>query len=114
MIPGRPPLGLLVACAGPFVVVYTKPILGAEAIYNLVANAGIMQGLGEWRPEKGKGSLGTFEVVDPNDPEVQRIMREGGREAQQAAIKAPSLWDEQTAELMAAFDEEMVRREVTA
>jgi hypothetical protein len=96
-----------------FTVIYTKPILSAEAIINLVANAGLTQGLGEWRPEKGKGSLGTFELVDPNDAEVQRIIREGGRAAQEAAIKSPALWDEQTAELMAAFDEEMVRREVS-
>lgn len=91
-------------------VIYTAPPLNADAIINLMANAGIMQGVGDYRPEKGKGSFGTFELVKPDDPDVQRIMAEGGRDAQVAAMKEPTLWDTETADLFAWFEQEVERR----
>lgn len=42
---------------------YDKDILSREQVMNLLARAGVSNGLGEWRPERN-GQFGMFEVSD--------------------------------------------------
>jgi hypothetical protein len=44
------------------VIIYNPRIITAESIVALV-DAGGMGGIGEWRPEKGTGTFGTYEVI---------------------------------------------------
>lgn len=80
-------------------VTFTKPMLNAKAIANLMAAAGLTQGLGGWRPEKGSGSYGQFKIVPPNDPDFVRVAKIG-RKAQIAAMLDPVYHDEETEDLM--------------
>jgi hypothetical protein len=91
-------------------VQFTKPILKEQAIVNLMAAAGITQGVGDWRVQKGSGNYGQFALTDPSDKAFQEIVKTGGREAQDAAIAEPICYDSETEELLAWFDVEVKRR----
>jgi len=91
-------------------VTYVEPQLKGPAVANLLAAAGVMMGVGDWRPEKGSGSYGQFDICDPNDPEFVRITKEGGRAAQVAAMEEPTAYDAETSELLAWFNVELRRR----
>ena len=49
--------------ASEIVISYATPQLSETAILNLLANAGQIIGIGDFRQGKGKGSYGAFEVV---------------------------------------------------
>jgi hypothetical protein len=93
-------------------VTFTTPILSHQAVANLVANAGAIQGVGDWRPEKGSGSYGRWTIANGgiDDPEVQRIVEQGGRSAQMLAMETPTMYDHETAELYEWFEEEATAR----
>lgn len=78
---------------------FVQPKLSAAAVVNLMSAAGLTVGIGDFRQERAKGSHGQFRVVEPNDPEFQRILAEGGRVAQDAAIADPEFHDLVTREL---------------
>ena len=65
-----------------------------------VLTAGIMRGVGDYRPEKGKGDYGQFELVAANDPRFLAVIKDGGRRAQDAALANPSPYDAESAELL--------------
>ena len=96
--------------AARFTVTYVKPLITAQAVANLLAAAGLTMGIGDGRPEKGAMSYGQFRLVGPNDETFKRIVKEGGRVAQEASMESPDFYDDETAELMAWFDEERARR----
>lgn len=83
-------------------------------IHALLANAGVIIGIGDFRQEKGKGSFGTFAPVLPGDgllnEEWERITSTAGREAQIAAMENPEPVNEVTAELLDMFFDEVERR----
>lgn len=91
-------------------ITFVKPIMREQAIANLLAAAGITVGVGDFRPEKGAGNYGQFEVVGIDDPRLKQIMESGGRDAQIAAMKEPEAYDEDTEELLSWFDVEVRRR----
>jgi hypothetical protein len=91
-------------------VEYVTPNMTLKAVGNLLASAGVFIGLGDGRPEKGALSYGRFRVVNENDEDFQRIINEGGREAQDAAFAEPVMYDVETEELMEWFDSEVSRR----
>lgn len=84
---------------------YVTPLLRETAVANLLAAAGITQGVGDGRPEKGKMSYGQFELVNPDNPEFNEIIRTGGRAAQIAALREPAYYDAETERLMGWFAE---------
>jgi hypothetical protein len=84
--------------------------LNRTKIANLLAAAGKTIGIGDWRPEKGKGGYGQFRIVDQNDATFQRIVKEGGREAQLAAIESPAFFTDEAEELFNWFYAELERR----
>lgn len=91
-------------------ITYTVPILNRTSIVNLLSAAGQVNGIGDWRIEKG-GWCGAFRVTDPfEDTEFQRIVAEGGRAAQIAAMADPVPYNSETGELLAWFDAELQTR----
>lgn len=93
-------------------VTYTKPLITPQAVANLLAAGGIYIGVGDWRPEKGKGNYGQYELVDEKDKRFAAIMKSGGRKSQLAAMEHPECYDDETAELLSWFDSEMAQRKL--
>lgn len=91
-------------------VQYVASLLKENQIANLLANSGIIIGIGDWRSQKG-GNNGSFKLVPENDPEFRDIVKNEGRKAQLHAIEHPVCHDADTEELLAWFDAEIKRRE---
>lgn len=91
-------------------VTFVVPLLNETAIVNLMNAGGKTAGIGDWRPEKGKGAYGQYRVTTPDDPEFVRILNEGGREAQEAAMEDPECYDSETETMLEWFIEEVGRR----
>jgi hypothetical protein len=91
-------------------VSFVKPALREQSIANLLASAGFMSGVGDWRQEKGSGSYGSFRLVSADDKDFLRICKEQGRKAQQAALDEPEPYNDETSEMLAWFSVEMKRR----
>lgn len=89
---------------------YVSTLLKPNQIVNLLAAAGMIVGIGDWRPQKG-GPFGKYTVVDANDPTYLEIVKEGGRAAQLVAIDNPKAFCADTEELLAWFNQEAARRE---
>lgn len=85
------------------------PLTEAQVV-NLLGAAGIIVGVGDWRPQKG-GSYGRFEIVDERDAEYRDIVKTEGRKAQERAFNNPNPFDVDTDELIAWFNTEVARRE---
>lgn len=96
------------ACS--FEIEFTSSLLKQNQIVNLLAAAGVIVGVGDWRPQKG-GPYGKFRIVDADDKDYRRVMKEGGRVAQLAAYEKPEAYDADTEELFSWFREEAKRRE---
>lgn len=93
-----------------FSVSFATPMLNQTTIANLLSGAGLTQGIGDWRVEKGSGNYGRFRLADPADPVVQLLKATGDRRAQADAILSPEYYDSETEELATWFDEEIERR----
>lgn len=89
---------------------FATPQLTAKELTNLMAAAGMLIGVGDWRNGKGSGSYGQFELVSPDDARYKHVIKYGGREAQVAAMKQPSYYDDETQSLYEWFCEEIDRR----
>jgi|TARA_R110000824_G_scaffold166355_2_gene343130 hypothetical protein len=93
---------------------FVTPTLSNMSIVSLLANAGTVVGIGDFRQEKGRGSYGTFSVAgSENMGDQQAIWDEitqEDRSVQELAMKHPECADEQTAELMQFIQEERLRR----
>jgi hypothetical protein len=96
--------------AAKLTVVFTVPLLKEPVVSNLLAAAGQIQGVGDWRPEKGSGTFGQFILTDQNDTSFKKIISEGGRSSQKAAMVNPEYYDEETRELYEWFETEAVKR----
>lgn len=91
-------------------VSYVAPTLRQQAIVNLMAAAGITAGIGDWRPEKGSGSYGQFEIVSSDDAHVLELIKVWNRKAQVEAMANPATYDFETEELLTWFRDEAPRR----
>jgi hypothetical protein len=89
---------------------FQKPILREQSLANLLAAAGRLSGVGDWRQEKGSGSYGAFKLVSANDKDFLRIINTGGRAAQQEALDNPVAYNDETSEMLAWFEVELKRR----
>lgn len=94
------------------VVRYVVGILTERTIANLLAAAGKIVGVGDWRGEKG-GPYGAFRVAEEDDEEYAEIVKTMGRKAQEKAMAEPVCYDDDTEELLAWFNAEVTRREST-
>ncbi|WP_273280956.1 hypothetical protein [Pseudooceanicola atlanticus] len=95
-------------------IAYVSPTLSAYSIVSLLANAGAVCGLGDFRQERGKGSYGCFAVAAEGDmggwQEAWDAITAEGRTVQQDAMDNPVCADQDTEDLMALLDEERARR----
>lgn len=91
-------------------VTFVSPMLREQPVANLMAMAGMVQGVGDWRPGKGSSTYGQFTLVSQDDPQFQHIIKHGGRAAQIAAMESPECYNDETAELLGWFDTEAKRR----
>ena len=91
-------------------VSFVTPNLRRQPVVNLMASAGVFIGVGDGRPERGALSFGRFEVVSEDDERYQRIIKSGGREAQDAAFDNPTAFDRETDELLEWWNAEVRRR----
>lgn len=89
---------------------YIRSLIGRDQIINLLDAAGLIVGIGDYRPQKG-GAFGRFAVVSPDNADLLRITKQQGRKAQEAALNNPAFFNEDSAELFTWFNEEVVRRE---
>lgn len=85
---------------------FQTPILNPTSILNLLSAAGMTAGVGDWRPEKGKGNFGQFRICNKNDPEFVSLLKKG-RKVQEEAMDNPEYYDEDTERLMEWFNEEI-------
>lgn len=93
-------------------LLFISPQLSAQSVATLLANAGVLIGIGDFRQEKGKGNFGCFRVIgaDEQDDEWDWLVANGGREAQLNALESPQYACSETAELMAFYQGEVKRR----
>ncbi|WP_233868604.1 hypothetical protein [Paraburkholderia adhaesiva] len=91
-------------------ITFVTPQLRAQSILNLLHAAGLICGIGDWRPQKGSGSYGQFEVVNADDAVLMRLVKSGARKQQLAAMKAPVAWNSESQELLAWYNVELRRR----
>lgn len=94
-------------------IAFVTPTLSVHSVVSLLANAGVIVGIGDFRQEKGRGSYGTFAVAgdDLGDwSDYWSDMTAEGRAVQEAAMAEPEFADEETEELMAMLDDERLRR----
>jgi len=91
-------------------VQYVSSLIREGQVANLMAAAGSIIGIGDWRPQKG-GAFGKFVVVEADDPDYLRIVKECARKPQLAAIDNPIAYNVETEELFAWFNNEVGRRE---
>lgn len=89
---------------------YAKPAIDGQSIINLMAAAGVIVGVGDFRQEKGAGTHGQFELVGNDDAEFKRIMKTGGRAVQDAALQSPGFYDQESEDLFRWFEQELTRR----
>jgi hypothetical protein len=89
---------------------WTLPMLNQQKVGTLLAAAGMIVGIGDFRQEKGKGNYGLFEIVERNDPRLLAIMKNAGREVQDAAFAEPECSDWESEDLLAWYNEEIIRR----
>lgn len=92
------------------VVRYARPMLNERTVTSLLANAGIYIGIGDWRQEKGSGSMGLWELVEEDNKAFLAIKSKWGRASQMRAMKEPVPFDEETETLISWFDSEVKRR----
>jgi hypothetical protein len=95
-------------------IAFIRQLINEGDLVRLLSAAGIISGIGDGRTEKGTFDFGQFIVVEPDSPELaewQSIVAKQGRAAQEAALAAPQAYDEDTEEMLAYFQAEMVRRD---
>lgn len=102
-------LPILPQWAATFEVDFVGSLIKEQSLVNLLAAAGIIVGIGDGRPQKGKLSFGRFRLCNEDDPEYLHITK-FGRKMQDAALRAPEFYDTETKRLLNWFDEERTRR----
>jgi len=88
---------------------YVRPLITEKTIVNLLSTGGQSAGVGDWRPQKGKGSFGQFRMVNVDDPDLLSVMKLD-RAVQRDALEEADPYDEESAELLGWFQEERKER----
>lgn len=78
---------------------FVQSILSERSVVHLLAAAGVLSGVGDYRQSKGSGSYGQFRLADPDDAEFAEIVKEGALAAQDKALKEPAFYNEESRSL---------------
>lgn len=89
---------------------FVRPNLTGQSVANLLSAGGVVSGIGDWRVEKGSGSYGRYRLTGEDDPAFLDIVASGGRKAQVDAMQEAAAYDEESAELLSWFDDEVQAR----
>lgn len=97
-------------------VQYMRPTLNEKQVLQLAVAAGTFRGVGEYRPERGSGTFGQYEFVDPKDPRYTSILKQG-RKVQDAMLtktefEKEDFYELEMADIYTWWHEESVRREL--
>lgn len=92
----------------PATIQYVRPQMSDNTMLQLLANGGLIIGVGDFRQEKGKGNFGQYQIV--SEAECAEIIANGGMVQQDEAIRNPVCFDSDTAELLAWFHAEVEKR----
>lgn len=89
---------------------YSHPVLNETTVSNLLHNAGVVAGIGDWRQEKGKGSFGTFRIAAVGDRSLLPDKSLLDADAQWDAINNPEAANAETSQLLMDFHSEVESR----
>lgn len=89
---------------------FVSSLIKEKSIINLFANAGIIIGVGDGRPEKGKLDFGCWKIVPQGDKEFASIVKTGAQKQQDAALESPEYFDVETERELEWFKAEIPRR----
>lgn len=87
---------------------FVMPNLNETNLARLFEAGGLLNGIGDFRQEKGKGNYGQFRLA--NKSECESIIEAGGREAQDLALAEPECYDVESQELLMWYRSERTRR----
>ena len=93
-----------------FRLIYVSPLLTGRTVVNLTNTSGLICGVGDFRQEKGAGSYGQFEIVDPDNAEFAEIARATMLADQDAALEKPEFYDFDSESNFTWFEAERRRR----
>lgn len=103
-------LPILPKWAAKIEVQFVASLIKPASVSNLLGAAGVIIGIGDGRPQKGKLSFGKFRVCNKDDAEFLSIVKFGGRKQQDEALADPAFYDVETERLLNWFNEEVDRR----
>lgn len=89
---------------------FATPQLTEQAVANLAAAAGVICGIGDWRPQRGKGNFGQYRLASSDDAQYARVVKQGGLAAQDEALESPTYFDVETEELYEWWREQAQER----
>lgn len=90
-------------------VQFIKPNISSQSVINLLAAAGVITGVGDYRQQKGKSGYGQFEITAQSDIDYKRILKQG-RKVQEEALENPGFYDYDSEELYNWFYNEFTVR----
>lgn len=89
---------------------FVPPKLTEVAVARLLAAAGLICGVGDFRQEKGKGSFGQFTIVPATDEKFVNLMKTAGRQAQIKAMHEAEPYDQESEEMLNWYNNEVIAR----
>lgn len=89
---------------------FVKPVLSATTVLNLLSAAGLYNGLGDWRQQKGSANYGQFQILPLKDEKTIASILKQGFDVQKKAMDAAEAYDDESEELLAWFKSEVKNR----
>jgi hypothetical protein len=96
-------LPILPRWACSITVMFPTALIKYQSIANLLGNAGLIIGVGDGRPQKGKKAFGCWRVCAEGDEEWNSIVKIGGTKAQDQALADPAYYDRETDQILTWF-----------
>ncbi len=91
-------------------LVWMEPAVNVQIVGDLLAGAGDIRGIGDFRQEKGAGNYGQFKLVGADDKDFKAIVKAGSRQQQVSALDKPECYDDESDELLEWWKTEIKRR----
>lgn len=77
---------------------FVKPLITHRTVVNLLTTGGQSAGVGDWRPQKGKGTFGQFKLIETDKLMEEPVMKYD-RTIQAQALQAAEPFDGESREL---------------